>query len=151
MEFKQDNLTKNSVLEMVKEHLRDMAGHSPPESVHALQIDGLKQPDITFWSAWEGDELVGMGALKELDTSHGEIKSMRTASKHLRKGIASQMLQHILVEAKKRGYNQLSLETGTAQAFDAARKLYERHGFAYCGPFSSYIEDPNSVFMTRKL
>ena len=151
MEFKQDDLTKNSVLELVKEHLRDMAGHSPPESIHALQIDGLKQPDITFWSAWEGDELVGMGALKELDTSHGEIKSMRTASKHLRKGIASQILQHILVEAKKRGYNRLSLETGTAQAFGPARKLYERHGFAYCGPFSSYREDPNSVFMTRKL
>lgn len=151
MEIKQDDLTKNSVLELVKEHLRDMAGHSPPESIHALQIDGLKQPDITFWSAWEGDELVGMGALKELDTSHGEIKSMRTASKHLRKGIASQILQHILVEAKKRGYNRLSLETGTAQAFGPARKLYERHGFAYCGPFSSYREDPNSVFMTRKL
>ena len=151
MEFKQDDLTKNSVLELVKEHLRDMAGHSPPESIHALQIDGLKQPDITFWSAWEGDELVGMGALKELDTSHGEIKSMRTASKHLRKGIASQILQHILVEAKKRGYNRLSLETGTAQAFGPARKLYERHGFAYCGPFSSYREDPNSVFMTRKI
>ena len=151
MEFKQDDLTNNAVLELVREHLRDMAGHSPPESVHALQIDGLKQPDITFWSAWDGDELVGMGALKELDSSHGEIKSMRTASQHLRKGIAGLMLKHILDEAMIRGYKQLSLETGTAQAFGPARKLYERHGFAYCGPFSSYKEDPNSVFMTRKL
>lgn len=151
MKIKQDDLTGDDVIELIREHLEGMAGHSPPESIHALPLDGLKQPDMTFWSIWEGKELVGMGALKELDASHGEIKSMRTASAHLRKGIANRMLKHIMNEASKRGYKRLSLETGSADAFMPARKLYEQFGFCYCSPFSEYSADPNSVFMTIKL
>ncbi len=125
--------------------------HSPPESVHALPLEGLRAPEISFWSAWEGDELLGCGALKELDPRHGEIKSMRTVSAHLRKGVAAALLHHIVAEAQRRGYERLSLETGSMAAFAPARALYQRHGFRECGPFADYREDPNSVFMTRLL
>lgn len=128
-----------------------MALHSPPESIHALNLEGLKKPEITFWSAWEQDELLGCGALKELDRQHGEIKSMRTASAHLRKGVARQVLAHIIEEAKRRGYTRVSLETGSMEAFEPARRLYAGFGFQYCGPFADYTEDPNSVFMTKEL
>jgi putative acetyltransferase len=111
----------------------------------------LRKPEITFWSAWENEELMGCGALKELDAQHGEIKSMRTSSSHLRKGVARQMLQYIIEEAKQRGYNRLSLETGSQAAFEPARNLYTSFGFQYCKPFSDYTDDPNSVFMTKEL
>ena len=124
---------------------------SPPESVHALDLTKLRQPDITFWCAWQGTELLGCGALKELSPGHGEIKSMRTAIVHLRKGVAAKMLKHIIEEAHRRKYRQLSLETGTAQAFAPAHKLYTGLGFQTCGPFGSYVEDPHSVFMTKAL
>jgi putative acetyltransferase len=146
-----DDLTGPEVAELLEEHLQNMAKHSPPESRHALNLDGLRKPDITFWSAWEDEELVGCGALKELDKQHGEIKSMRTSSSHLRKGVAKRMLQHILEEAKKRNYRCLSLETGAMAAFEPARRLYASFGFQECKPFSDYIEDPNSVFMTMEL
>jgi putative acetyltransferase len=125
--------------------------HSPPESVHALDLEALRKPDITFWSAWQDAELLGCGALKELDLLHGEIKSMRTAARHLRKGIAARLLRHIIEEAERRSYRRLSLETGSMEAFAPARRLYTRFGFRQCGPFGSYSEDPNSVFMTREL
>ncbi len=128
-----------------------MRSLSPPGSIHALPLAGLRSPDITFWSVWENGELLGCGALKELDPQHGEIKSMRTASRHLRKGVASAMLQHILAEARRRGYCRLSLETGAQSGFDPARQLYARAGFAACGPFTDYTDDPNSVFMTKEL
>src|SRR5205814_8377599 len=112
---------------------------------------GLRRPEITFWTVWESGELLGCGALKELDATHGEIKSMRTAAAHLRKGVARSMLAHILAEARRRGYRRLSLETGSAEAFLPARRLYETFGFDYCGPFDSYVEDPFSVFMTLEL
>jgi putative acetyltransferase len=146
-----DDLTGPEVAELLEEHLQNMAKHSPPESRHALNLDGLRKPEITFWSAWEDEELVGCGALKELDKQHGEIKSMRTSSSHLRKGVAKRMLQHILEEAKKRNYRRLSLETGSMAAFEPARRLYASFGFQECKPFSDYIEDPNSVFMTMEL
>jgi putative acetyltransferase len=151
MEIKIDDLTGLEVAELVREHLQGMSLNSPPESIHALNLEGLRKPEITFWSAWEGKELMGCGALKELDMKHGEIKSMRTAFAHKRKGVAKQMLQHIIDEAKRRGYHQLSLETGSMDAFEPARRLYSSFGFDYCPPFSDYIEDPNSVFMTVKL
>ena len=151
MEIKIDDLTGSEVVELVREHLQSMALHSPPESIHALGLEALRKPEITFWSAWEGDELVGCGALKELDGQHGEIKSMRTSSSHLRKGIAKRVLQYIIEEGKRRGYRRLSLETGSMGAFEPARRLYASFGFQYCEPFSDYIEDPNSVFMTKKL
>ena len=124
---------------------------SPPESTHALPIEGLRKPEITFWTVWEDGELLGCGALKELDPQHGEIKSMRTATRHLKKGVAKTLLDYILGEAARRGYRRLSLETGSMEAFEPARQLYARAGFTYCAPFADYIKDPNSVFMTREL
>ena len=146
-----DDLSGPEVSNLIGEHLRNMHQLSPPESIHALGLEKLRQPDITFWTVWEGAELLGCGALKELDASHGEIKSMRTAAAHLRKGVASVMLRHILDEAKRRGYRRLSLETGSGEAFEPARQLYRRFGFAECGPFGHYVLDPNSAFMTMGL
>jgi putative acetyltransferase len=125
--------------------------HSPPESVHALDLDALRRPEITFWSVWCDGNLVGCGALKELDSEHGEVKSMRTSMEFRGRGGGKMILRHILDEAKTRGYKRLSLETGSMAAFDPARGLYESHGFTYCGPFADYILDPNSVFMTMEL
>ena len=137
--------------ELLQEHLRGMARLSPPESVHALDIEALRRPEITFWTVWEGGELLGCGALKELDPRHGEIKSMRTSASHLRKGVARRLVDHILAEARRRGYGRISLETGSMEAFEPARNLYASFGFTYCGPFADYVEDPYSVFMTREV
>lgn len=151
MEIKRDDLTGPEIAALIGEHLQNMALHSPPESVHALDLEGLSKPEITFWGVWEHGELLGCGALKELDARHGEVKSMRTSSPHRRKGVARRMLEHIIHEAVRRGYRRLSLETGSMDAFEPARKLYESFGFIYCGPFAGYTEDPNSVFMTKEL
>ena len=151
MEIKIDDLTGSEIYELLQEHLRSMYLHSPPESVHALDIEALRRPEITFWSVWEGDELLGCGALKELDAQHAEIKSMRTSAQHLRKGVAKYLLNYILEEARRRGFRRLSLETGSMKAFEPARNLYANFGFKYCEPFADYIEDPYSVFMTREL
>ena len=151
MKIKIDDLTDTRTLSLIKQHLDGMAENSPPESIHALNIEGLKRPNITFYSAWEDNDIMGCGALKELTSEHGEVKSMRTAEKHLRKGVASDILQHIINEAKKRGYTKLSLETGSMDGFKPAHRLYERFGFRYCEPFDQYIDDPNSVYMTKDL
>ncbi|MBY9080285.1 GNAT family N-acetyltransferase [Paenibacillus sp. HN-1] len=150
-EIKVDDLTGKEIIALIGEHLKGMYESSPPESVHALNLDELKKPNITFWSVWEGPELIGCGAIKELDAGHGEIKSMRTSTRHLRKGAARHMLVHIIGEAKQRGYQRLSLETGSMDSFLPARKLYESLGFQYCEPFADYIPDPNSSFMTKEL
>ena len=151
MDIRIDDLTGTAVVELVGQHLQSMTLNSPPESIHALNLGQLRKPEITFWTGWEGNELLGCGALKELDGHHGEIKSMRTSSYHLRKGVGKRLLKHIINEAKQRGYHRLSLETGSMDAFKPARKLYASFGFEYCPPFSDYIEDPNSVFMTLEL
>lgn len=151
MDIRIDDLKGPETTALLLEHLRWMSRTSPPESRHALSLEGLRQPDITCWSAWEGPELAGFGALKELDARHGEIKSMRTASGFLRRGVAAGLLEHMIEEARRRSYDRLSLETGSMEYFDAARKLYSKFGFEYCAPFADYIEDPNSVFMTKKL
>ncbi|MBP3040752.1 GNAT family N-acetyltransferase [Bacillaceae bacterium Marseille-Q3522] len=151
MEIKIDDLTGPEVAGLIREHLHSMTLHSPPESIHALNLDALRKPEITFWSAWEDGELLGCGALKQLDHLHGEIKSMRTSSLHQRKGVARRLLQHIIGVAKQRGYQRLSLETGSMDAFEPARRLYTSFGFQYCQPFSDYSEDPNSFFMTKEL
>ena len=148
MNIGKDDLTDPRIAEFLTEHLRDMGRHSPPESIHALDLGGLRKPEITFWTAWNGTELMGTGALKELDTQHGEIKSMRTAPAHRREGVARVMLSHMLEEAKRRNYKRLSLETGSMAAFEPARNLYAKFGFRSCGPFADYVEDPNGVFMT---
>ena len=144
-------MSSPEVAELLSDHLREMASHSPPESVHALDLDALRRPDVTFWSVWEGVELVGCGALKMLGPRHAEIKSMRTAPRHRGRGVGKQMLRHILTEAEKRGLERLSLETGSMAAFEPARRLYENFGFDYCDPFADYKPDPNSVFMTREI
>jgi putative acetyltransferase len=124
---------------------------SPPESVHALNLEKLRKPEITFWTAWEGSQLLGCGALKELDSKHGEVKSMRTPKALRRKGAGRAILARAIEVARARGYERLSLETGTVDAFQPAQRLYESFGFAYCGPFGDYAEDPNSIFMTLHL
>jgi putative acetyltransferase len=150
-EIRADDLSGPEVQALLQEHLESVVLHSPPESVHALDMQALRAPDVSFWSAWRGPELVGCGALKELDADHGEIKSMRTASAHLRSGVAAAMLEHILDVARRRAYRRLSLETGSMEAFAPARALYSRFGFTPCGPFADYVEDPYSVFMTLEL
>lgn len=144
-----DDLRGPEIAILLEEHLHSMAEQSPPESMHALDLDGLRQPDITFWSIWEGEQLAGCGALKELDAQHAEIKSMRTVKAFLRRGVARQLLQHLLTVAVDRGYRRLSLETGSMEGFRPARELYAAFGFEYCEPFADYVEDPNSVFMTK--
>lgn len=151
MDVRLDDLSGPEVRELLEEHVRNMLALSPRESMHALDVDGLRAPDITFWTVWSGSSLLGCGALREISPAHGEIKSMRTASAHRRKGVARAMLTHIIAEATKRRYHRLSLETGSMQAFAPAQKLYESFGFTYCPPFGDYVEDPNSVFMTRVL
>lgn len=149
MEIIKDDLSGPEIAVLLNQHLAGMALNSPPGSIHALDLEALRQPDITFWSAWQDSELLGCGALKELDHQRGEIKSMRTAAAHIRRGVAANLLQHIIATATARGYRQLSLETGSAPAFEPARRLYMRFGFEECGPFANYILDPHSVFMTR--
>jgi putative acetyltransferase len=151
MQIRIDDLGGPEIAALLAEHLRSMHALSPPESVHALPLDGLKRPEVTMWSAWEGGELLGCGALKQLDPSHGEVKSMRTASRHLRRGVASALLRHIIEDARRRAYRRLSLETGSQDAFAPARSLYARFGFTPCGPFADYTDDPNSYYMTRLL
>jgi putative acetyltransferase len=151
MDIRVDDLSGPEIAALLSEHLRSMYLHSPPESVHALDIERLRRPDITMWSAWQDGELLGCAALKELDRHHGEVKSMRTASRHLRKGVATALLDYLIAQAKRRSYRRLSLETGSQFAFAPVRELYTRFGFEPCGPFADYIEDPNSVYMTRTL
>jgi len=151
MEIKIDDLSGPEIAELLREHLENMAENSPPESRHALNLEQLRHPDITFWSAWSDGELLGCGALKELDAQHGEIKSMRTAAPHRRKGVAARLLEHILEEAKRRNYKSVSLETGSMGAFAPAHNLYTKFGFKKCGPFADYVEDPNSQFMRKEL
>ena len=144
-----DDLTSPEIIQLLRDHVASAAQHSPPESIHALALDGLRKSNITFWSARQGSELMGCCALKELDSQHGEIKSMRTGAAHLRKGVAARLLDHLLEEAIRRGYERLSLETGSMDAFAPARNLYARFGFQACAPFADYVEDPYSIFMTR--
>lgn len=150
MEFsiRRDDLDGPEIADLLRAHLDHAAKHSPPESVHALDLDKLRAPEITFWSVWEGKALVGCGALRELSPDHGEIKSMHTALAHRGKGVAAHLLTHILKEAKARSYRRVSLETGSMVAFAPARALYARFGFKICAPFAEYREDPNSVCMT---
>ncbi|HEY4338429.1 MAG TPA: GNAT family N-acetyltransferase [Steroidobacteraceae bacterium] len=151
MHIELDDLSRPQIHALLSEHLRNMYAVSPPESVHALDLERLRSPEITFWTAWEGVELIGCGALKELDPLHGEIKSMRTPEALRRRGAGRAMLDHIIGVAHSRGYQRLSLETGSMEAFRPAQKLYESAGFIYCGPFGEYRDDPNSAYMTLRL
>ncbi|WP_100637384.1 GNAT family N-acetyltransferase [Marinomonas sp. ef1] len=151
MDIRIDNLSGPEIEQLLTEHLEDMFAASPPECVFALDLNGLKKPNITFWTVWEDSQLLGCGALKTLDETHAEIKSMRTTSAARNKGVASTLLRHIIDAAKQKGLNKISLETGSQDFFAPARKLYTKHNFTECGPFSDYKLDPYSVFMTRSL
>ncbi|HEY9066979.1 MAG TPA: GNAT family N-acetyltransferase [Burkholderiaceae bacterium] len=152
MKIEIDDLSRPAIHALLEEHLRNMHELGPPESVHALDLEKLRRPEITFWSAWDdGNVLLGCGALMELDRQHGEVKSMRTPAARRRTGAGRALLMHIIDVARARGYERLSLETGSAQAFVPAHRLYESAGFTRTGPFGSYAEDPNSVFMTLAL
>ena len=151
MKIERDDLTRPEIHALLEEHLADMRAMSPPESMHALDLDRLRQPAITFWSAWDGATLLGCAALLEIDRRHGEIKSMRTPTARRRAGAGRALLMHVIETARSRGYERLSLETGSMPAFFPAHRLYESAGFVRTGPFGDYVEDPNSVFMTLAL
>ena len=149
--IREDDLTGIESQSIVREHMAGMLENTPIESVHALPLDKLRQAHVTFWTAWVGTELCGCGALQTLDHQHGEIKSMRTREKFLRQGVGQAVLSHIFTEASAKGLKRLSLETGSADSFSAARTLYLRNGFEICSPFGDYKLDPYSVFMTKHL
>lgn len=151
LRFELDDLTRPEIVALLEEHVEDMYAVSPPESVHALDLEGLRAPEIAFWSAWEGDRLAGCGALKTLSAHEVELKSMRTVREGRGRGVASALLAHLLDEARRAGFERVLLETGAEDYFEPARRLYLRVGFVTRGPFATYVEDPNSVFMTLDL
>ncbi|WP_134766312.1 GNAT family N-acetyltransferase [Nocardioides sp. 1609] len=146
-----DDLTGTGVVAFLEAHLAQLRATSPPESTHALDLAGLRAAGVLLWTAHDGDELVGCAALKRLDDEHAELKSMRTATHRTGEGIGARLLEHVLGEARARGYRRVSLETGSQDFFAPARRLYARHGFAECPPFAGYRPDPHSTFMTRVL
>jgi putative acetyltransferase len=151
LDIRPDDLRGPEVVALLREHYRNMLEITPAGSAHVLDIASLRQAsDITFWTVWIDEELAGCGALRELSSEHGEIKSMKTADQFTRKGVASRLLEHMLAEACARSFKRVSLETGSFPAFAPARALYEKYGFTYCEPFRPYRQDGNNVFMTRK-
>jgi putative acetyltransferase len=150
-EIREDDLTGPEIVRFLRDHLDYMYAVTPPGSVHALDLERLRAPGMTLWSAWAGGELLGCGALKELDPRSGEVKSMRTAPEHRGKGVGSKILEHLIAVALARDYERLLLETGALPEFAPARALYRRYGFEYRGPFADYREDPNSVYMEKRL
>lgn len=146
-----DDLSGAPIRALLERHFAGMLANSPADSCHFLDFDGLNAPDVTFWSIHRDGELAGCGALKMLGPAHGEIKSMRTADAFLRQGVAARMLEHIIAEARSRGVERLSLETGSGAAFEPALALYRRYGFDDCEPFAGYKPDPFSRFMTRRI
>jgi len=149
--FERDDLTRPAVVDLVELHLRAAFENSPPGSVFALDLTGLRDRAITLWTAWEGDSLLGMGALKRLDAAHAELKSMRTAPAHLRRGVGAAMLEHLIGEARQQGYCRLFLETGANHAFAPARGMYARAGFVSCAPFADYTDTAFSRYFTLDL
>ncbi|UOE46115.1 GNAT family N-acetyltransferase [Agromyces larvae] len=151
MTIERGDLADPRTLRLLADHLADMHAESPPESVHALDVSGLAAPNVTFWVIAAGDDLLGCVALKELDPGHGELKSMRTDAAARGLGLGARLLEHVLDEARRRGYSRMSLETGPQDFFRPARRLYAKYGFTECGPFADYGPDPLSVFMTMEL
>ena len=151
MRIIQGGLSDQRVIDLLHIHLTNARAESPPESVHALDLTGLQSPDISFWTIWEDETLLGCGALKRLSAEHGEVKSMHTAQSMRRRGAGRAMLRHIIAVARARGMSRLSLETGSSDYFRPAHALYRSHGFLECPPFADYVPDPNSVFMSLEL
>lgn len=150
-QIREDDLSGTEIAALLQLHLDEMHRWSPPESVHAMPIERLRAPDVTFYAAWDGARLAACGALKQLGAGHGELKSMRAHPDYRGRGAGKAMLAHLMAEAQTRGYHRVSLETGRPEAFLPARRLYESHGFAECPPFGDYTEDPFSICMTRTL
>ncbi len=151
MEIRPDDLTGQAVQDLLAIHLSDMHKNSPAGSVYALDLSGLKASDVTVWTAWERDVLLGVGALKQLSGTAGEIKSMRTDPKHVRKGVGLSILNHIIAEAKRCGYRTLSLETGSGKEFEPALRLYRKRGFENGPAFGDYIASPFNQFLHMTL
>ncbi|NML07027.1 GNAT family N-acetyltransferase [Sphingomonas sp. G-3-2-10] len=152
MEIREGGLRDPRTIALLELHAAGMLASSPAESCHFLDLSGLETPDVTFWTAWDGEALLGMGAMKQIDAGHGEIKSMRTAPEHLGKGVGAAILERIMATARERSLSRLSLETGSSAEFDAAHALYRKFGFTYCDAFGDYpADDPFSRFMTRQL
>ena len=151
MDIKIDDLSDGKVISLMEEHLSDMYATSPPECVHALDLNSLTNPSVTFFSARKNNEIAGCIAIKRLSTTAAEIKSMRTVHAYRGNRVASKLLSYLLAFAREQGYISVSLETGTQAYFTAACKLYGKFGFRNCGPFSDYKENPNSQFMTLNL
>jgi putative acetyltransferase len=151
LKFRVDDLSGEGTRTLIVRHLAGMHANSPPQSVHAFDVDKLRAPDVTFWSVWQGDEIAGCGALKRLDARRGELKSMRVADAFLGRGVGRALLEYLIGEARTMGMVSLWLETGASPAFVPALRLYESAGFVRCGPFDAYSEDPFSVFMTMEL
>jgi putative acetyltransferase len=152
MKISVDDLSGPEIAAFLEAHVQEMRSITPPESKHALDLDGLRRPEVIFWTVKDDDGvLAGCGAIKRLDDAHAEVKSMRTDPGRKRSGVASLLLAHIIAEARLLGLSRLSLETGSGEFFAPARALYQKFDFEYCGPFSSYTDDPNSAFMTRLL
>jgi putative acetyltransferase len=146
-----DDLSSLEVQELIGEHLAGMRGNSPPGQVHALALEALRAPNVTFWCAWIDGALCGCGALKELDHRTGEVKSMRTRAAFARRGVAQVVLDEIIAASRRRGYSRLLLETGTGPAFEPAHALYRRNGFEWCRPFGDYVATDFNVFMSKSL
>jgi putative acetyltransferase len=151
MRIELDDVSRPEVIALLEEHLRNMHELSPPDQVFAFDASKLKAPDVTFWTAWNEGALLGCAALKELGPGRGEVKSMRTPERLRRHGAARALLSHILRVSRERGYRELFLETGRNPAFAPAHALYRSAGFRECGPFGSYKENGNSVFMSLQL
>ncbi len=149
--IRRDDLTHPDVLALLDLHLRAAHQNSPPGSVYALDVSGLRDPSVTLWTLWKGAALLGMGALKALGAGEGEVKSMRTAPGHVRRGVATALLEHVLAEARARGYARLNLETGTDAPFEAAHALYRRAGFVECAPFGTYHDTVFARYFTKAL
>ena len=151
MHIVEGGLDDPRVVALLDAHVARARAETARGSAHALDLSGLRSPEVTFWSAWEGDAVVGVGALRRLSSDHGEVKSMHTAEAARGRGVGSAILRRIMAAARSRGMSRLSLETGAWPYFTPARALYARHGFVECAPFGEYREDPNSVFMTLSL
>jgi len=151
MKIARGNLSDDRILQLLRHHFDTCHEVTPPGSAHVFDVSRLAAPEIDFWAAWDGDTLLGVGAMKPLDAAHGEVKSMHTAETARRRGVASAMLNHIITTSRERGLQRLSLETGSFGYFQPAVALYKSHGFEECPPFGDYRTDPNSVFLTLKL
>lgn len=151
MEIREDKVTDQRVIDLIEDHMEQMEKHSPPSAQHHLEVKDYKDSKLTVWTAWEDNDLLGVGALKELSSNHGELKSIKTHPDHLRKGVAQLLVGFIIKQAVRRGYTRVSLETGAQEAFEPAISFYKSIGFEECGPFGDYVEDPASIFMTQKI